>query len=184
MPYLMKYTIWRINKMPIYTEENNVYKINCTNAVWSTDNVHEDFVCTESCLNDVDFIIESKDKLLLVEYKNANVPNAAHPGAFNPKDDKKVKSVIKKYYDSLHYLTLVNKNKPKTYIYILEYPNGDSVTRKALRNRMKKALPFRLQSKFDTGIKLIDKFEILSIEEWNNSAEYGKYPISPIDNEF
>lgn len=166
--------------MSIYTEENNVYKIDCTEAVWSTDKVNQYFACTSGSLNDVDFIIESPDKLLLVEYKNACISNAVNPGAFKPASDKKINNVVKKYYDTLHYLTLSNRNKPKTYIYILEYPHGDTVSRKEIRNRMKQALPFKLQDKFNNGIKLIDKVEVLSIDEWNNHDEYRKFPITRI----
>lgn len=172
--------IVRFNVMSIYAEENNVYQIDCTKAVWSTDKVHEDFICTASSLNDVDFIIESEDKLLLVEYKNANISNAAKPEAFKPNSDKKINNVVKKYYDTLHYLTLANKNKPKIYIYILEGPHVDSVVKRGIRNRMKKRLPFELQNKFENGIKLIDRVEVLSINEWNENAEYGKYPLNRI----
>lgn len=164
--------------MAIFTEENQVYKIDCTQAMWATDSVHEAFTRTNSLLNDVDFIIETEERLLLIEYKNACIPNVSNPEAFKPQEDKRIKNVAKKYYDTLHYLALLGKDKPKTYIYVLEYPNGDTVARKGIRNRIKAYLPFRLQS--GTEIKLIDGVEVLSIDEWNNDMEYGRYPIKEI----
>lgn len=61
--------------------------------------------------------------------------------------------------------------------YILEYPNGDSVSRKMIRNRLKTKLPFALQENVGEERKLIHKVEVLSIEKWNASEEYGKFPI-------
>ena len=37
------------------------------------------------------------------------------------------KNVVKKFYDSLHYLTLLRKEKPKDFVYVLEYPKGDAL---------------------------------------------------------
>lgn len=77
---------------------------------------------------------------------------------------------------------MTDKNKTVQYIYILEYPKGDIVTRKRLRNKMKQRLPFELQNNIGAGKKLIEKFEVLSIEEWNAHEEYGRYPITKIIN--
>lgn len=166
--------------MSILTEENGVYCIDSGKALWETDNIHECYSKTGTTLNDVDFVLEMDAKLLLVEYKNATIPGASHPEAFQPLVDKKIDNVVKKYYDSLHYLALIGKNKPKDYIYILEYPGGDSVTRKAVRNIIKKKLPFKLQSELSDKVKLIDKIEVLSIKEWNEHEEYGNFPIKPV----
>lgn len=166
-----------------FTEENEVYGIDCSNAVWATDEVHEKFILTQSSLNDVDFVIETDEKLLLVEYKNACIANAAAPNAFDPQNEKKLLNVVRKYYDTLHYLTLKKLNKPKMFVYILEYPQGDTVSRRAIRNKLKQRLPFGLQSHFDNDVKLIDRVEVLSIDEWNTHSEYGKYPIRLINND-
>ena len=42
-------------------------------------------------------------------------------------------------------------------------------------------IPFDLQEKLNTGIKLINKVDVLSIEEWNMHDEYGKYPLIKIE---
>jgi len=167
----------------IFIEENGTYSIDCTNAVWATDRIHSDFQASKALLSDVDFIIESNNYIFMVEYKNANIPGAVNPDSFNPNDDKKFNTVVKKFYDSLHYLRLLDKSKPVQYIYVVEYPKGDKVTRAKLRNRLKTNLPFDLQNNIGTGIKLIDKVAVLSINEWNTDPIYKNYPIMPVTEE-
>ena len=75
---------------------------------------------------------------------------------------------------------VMDKNKPVQYIYILEYPNGDTTTRKRLRNRLKAELPFVLQDSIGNGKRLIEQIEVLSIDEWNADSIYGSYPIRRI----
>lgn len=164
----------------IFTEENNVYCVDCTDALWATDKIHDAYQQTAGSLNDVDFVIETEEKIIMMEYKNASISGAVHPERFQPATDKEINNVVKKFYDSLHYLTLLRKEKPKDFIYVLEYPNGDSVSRKMLRNRLKEKLPFQLQESVSKGIKLIDKVEVFSIDEWNQSAEYGAFPIKKL----
>lgn len=94
--------------------------------------------------------------------------------------DKKILVASRKFYDSLHYLRLLDKNKPIQYIYILEYPNGDTTARKRLRNRLKMELPFVLQDNIGNGKKLIEHVDVLSIAEWNADNSYGKYPIKQV----
>lgn len=164
----------------IFTEENGRYRIDCTNAVWATDQMHEDYHKSRIHINDVDFLIENDSHLLMVEYKNASIPGAEKPEAFQPMQEKKILTVIRKFYDSFVYLRLMEKTKPVQYVYILEYPNGDETTRKRLRNRLKSELPFVLQDNIGNGVKLIDKVDVVSIEEWNKNEIYGRYPISPV----
>ncbi|MDE7414991.1 MAG: hypothetical protein K2N44_01520 [Lachnospiraceae bacterium] len=164
----------------IFIEENGVYSIDCSNAVWATDKMHEDYHNAGIHINDVDFLIENTTNILMVEYKNACIANAENPAAFQPMTDKKILIATRKFYDSLHYLRLLNKNKPVQYIYILEYPNGDATTRKRLRNRLKTELPFALQENIGNGKKLIEQVEVLSIDEWNADSIYGNYPMRRI----
>lgn len=164
----------------LFTEENGVYSIDCRAAVWATDRMHEDYHNAGIHLHDVDFLIENSTHILMVEYKNACVANAANPEAFRPTEDKKIAIIVRKFYDSLHYLRLLEKNKPVRYIYILEYPKGDVTTRKRLRNRIKKELPFSLQENIGNGIKLIDRIDVLSIDEWNADSDYGSFPIKQV----
>ena len=68
----------------ILVEENNLYELDCTAALWATDQIHEEYHRAKTNLKDADFLIETEEQMLLVEYKNSNVPNAANPGAFDP----------------------------------------------------------------------------------------------------
>ncbi len=164
----------------LFMEENGAYSINCEAAVWATDKMHEDYHNAGIHINDVDFLIENSTHILMVEYKNACLANAKSPKAFHPMEDKKISIITRKFYDSLHYLRLLDKSKPVQYIYILEYPNGDVTTRKRLRNRLKMELPFSLQESIGNGKKLIDRVEVLSIDEWNTDNCYGNFPIKRV----
>ncbi len=165
----------------IFTEENGNFMIDCSNALWATDKLYELYHAAKCSLSDVDWILETDGKIVLVEYKNASVAGAHNPEAFKPKEEKVIDKVVKKFYDSLHYLALQGKTKPKEYVYILEYPNGDSVSRKMIRNRMKLKLPFLLQENVGEGRKLIEKLDVLSIDEWNANELYGEFPIMPCE---
>ena len=164
----------------IFAEENGVYQIDCSHAVWATDQIHEAYHNAGVQLKDSDFLVEDTEGLYLIEYKNANVSSAEKPDAFKPETDKMVNKIVQKFYDSLHYLYLMNKTKPLAYIYVLEYPKGDVITRKRLRNRMKKQLPFELQNNIGQGKRLIEKVDVLSIDEWNAHEKYGAFPITQI----
>ena len=148
-----------------FVEENGVYQIDCSKAIGATDQIHEVYHKAGVQLKDCDFLVEDNESFYLIEYKNANINNAENPAAFKPEEDKMLNKVVQKFYDSLHYLYLTGKKKPIEYIYVLEYPKGDIVTRKRLRNKMKQKLPFKLQDNIGTGNKLIEKVEVLSIEE-------------------
>lgn len=170
-----------------YTEENGQYTIDCTAALWSTDEIHncyQDRSHTYGMIGflcDVDFIIETQIHILLVEYKNSAIPGAAHPERFNPSSENKLENVARKFYDSSHWLYLMGKDKPKMLVYILEYPAGNSTSRLLIRNMLQQRLPFALQSKITgAGRKLIDEVKVLNISEWNSDAELGRYPLRPV----
>lgn len=167
----------------IFVEENGVFQFDCTKAKWATDQLHHEYHNSGVHLSDVDFLIEDEAALFMVEYKNADIPNAANPSAFNPEECKRFTGLVHKFYDSLHYLHLLGKTVPVKYICVLEYPNGDQVTRKRLRDRLHKELPFSLQENMATGRKLIEAVDVVSIEEWNENEIYGKYPISLVEAE-
>ena len=165
-------------------DENGEYGLDCTQAVWASDKMHEDYHRAKVQLSDADFLLEEVNNILIVEYKNADTKKAREARyktpAFNPMDDKKFTSTVRKFYDSLHYIHLLGKNKPVKYVYVVEAPNSDAIMRKRLRARMKTLLPFALQENINTGISLIDRVDVLSINEWNMHDEYGKYPFVKI----
>ncbi|OON98457.1 MAG: hypothetical protein ATN35_04815 [Epulopiscium sp. Nele67-Bin004] len=164
----------------IFVEENNEYQIDVTQAIWATDSLNKIFHLAKTQLSDVDFIVETDKEIIFVEYKNSAIKNAVNPAAFNPLDDKKISQVAKKYYDSLTYVNAIDKleRKRKIYIYILEAKNGDSVLRGKAYTKLRKLLPFELQEQNNFKETLIDKFEVLSISEWN--IAYPQFPLTKI----
>lgn len=170
----------------ILIEEKGNYGIDCSKAIWASDEIHTVYhTCgLPNILCDADFAVETEDQIYLIEYKNANIPEArahAKPGTeYDPFQSEKFNKIVSKYYDSLHYLRLKGKEKPICYIFILEYSKGDSVSRRLLRNRLKKRLPFELQEKLGTGIKIIDAVDVVNIAEWNADVNYGRFPIIPV----
>ena len=169
----------------LFIDENGEYGLEYSKAVWATDQMHQIYHDAKVLLSDADFVIEDVESVMIVEYKNANTKKAAKlrykTKPFNPMDDNKFQSVVRKFYDSCHYLFLLGNSKPVWYIYVVETPNGDSTMRKRLRDKMKTLLPFTLQQNLNTGIKLIDKVDAVSIKEWNEDSTYGKYPFVKID---
>ena len=134
----------------IYIEENEYYSIDCTAAVWSTNCIHDYYQDAGHKYGEIGFL----------------------------KDTDFVNKVAEKYFDTLHCLYLLGKNKPKKYIYVLEYPNGNSTSRLMIRNLLQKKLPFRLQTQLSAGkVRLIDEVKVVNIEEWNADPELGRYPI-------
>ncbi len=162
----------------VYVEESGVYQIDCTQAIWATDQVHSQYHAAGTFLCDADFIAETSNYIYIIEYKNANIPNAANPAGFNPSAQDKVDKVARKFYDSLHYLSTNNKNKPVKYIYVVEYPNAGSTDRRLLRNKIADRLPFRLQQ--GKAKSIIDGFDVVSIAEWNSHQDYSQLPLTLI----
>ncbi len=147
-------------------------------ADWATDQMHDIFHAAKiSLLHDADFVAEIENMLLFVEYKNSNLPVAANPGAFKPFEDKRLNSVALKYYDSLNFLRAIHhgQDKQKVYVYILECQKGDCVLRSQVKNLLAGRLPFLLQQQNDFQENMIDRLEVVSVDEWN--ASYGKFPL-------
>lgn len=166
-----------------YTEENGVYQIDCSKAVWSTNMIHASFSRdTSSFLSDVDFAIETDDKLILVEYKNANIPNASKPQALSLTDQKLALKLCRKFYDSIFYIRGIGKTQPCSYVCVIEAKKDDSVLRKFLRNELKKRLPFSLQANPEFIEKWVNSVAVLNLQEWNSHSCYGKFPFILIKN--
>ena len=171
----------------IFIDENGEYGLDYSAADWASDQMHQIYHDAKVLLSDADFVLESVDAIMVVEYKNADTKKAKafrdRTAPFNPMDNKKFASVVRKFYDSYHYLYLLGKDTPVQYIYVIEAPNGDSTMRKRLRDRLKTQLPFALQKKFNTGIRMIDKVDVVSIAEWNENSTYGKYPFRKLQRQ-
>lgn len=168
----------------IFQEENHFYKFDFTSAIWATDRLHNIFQQNKATiLSDVDFIAETESEIILLEYKNANIPNAAHPERFVPSDPKSLQKIAYKYYDSWIYLMAINKSKLLYYVYICEHPSGDSTTRRVIRNKIADLLPFELQKLPEMSRMIIKGFEVLSVDEWNAHEKYRSFPITQVSNQ-
>jgi len=165
----------------VYQDENHKYQFDFSAALWATGELHEKYKTVGNRLYDVDFLVETKKEIFLIEYKNANIPGAAKPEAFDPMEQGRLKKIAFKYHDSWIYLKAVGKDsKPLTYVYILEYPHGDTVTRKGIRNKLKELFPIGLHSLSEVSPLKVQAIEVLSIDEWNRHKQYGSFPITPI----
>lgn len=161
--------------MKHYFEENGYYAFEILDPTIFIDNIHEEYskVGLNSLLCDADFVIHDNDEIIMIEYKNGTVGKAEKYSEFNPIDDRHIRKVARKFYDTAFYLNhfLATLQSIK-YVYIVEYPNADATTRKALRNKVAEYLPFKIQSNI---CPMIESFDVLSINEWN--IKYPQYPL-------
>jgi len=84
----------------VFRDENGAYAMDCRGAVWATNHMHADYQAARLGIKDTDFLIENRDCILMVEYKNASIKNAAKPDAFDPTTDKMVGALCHKFFDS------------------------------------------------------------------------------------
>ncbi len=157
----------------IYVEENGLYQLDLRQAAWSLE-LHSLYRDSHLDLADVDYICELDGEILFIEYKNAKVAfekgfRAAE--VFNPATDKKIDNMARKFFDSYFYLASHHNYRPIHYIYILEWPKGDVMMRKMLREKIVKKLPFRYQREESLKPPVIEEFQVLSIDEWNQKYE-------------
>lgn len=159
-----------------FVEENNQYKIETDSAdefIELNDKYHK------IGLSDVDLIIIEGDNAILMEYKNSNIPMASNPESFERgvKEDKHILKIARKYCDSLLYLSNIDRViEKKKYFYVLETRNMDSILRKMIAGKIKKKLPFELKDELNLSRTLIDEFEVISIDEWNQ--RYSQFSFS------
>lgn len=74
----------------IFQDENHTCKFDFTKAQWATDGLHNIYSQAKAGLSDVDYLVETEKAILFIEYKNADIAEAAHPERFNIKSDKKI----------------------------------------------------------------------------------------------
>ena len=163
----------------LFVDENESCQIAFNGVVWATDKLHDIFhQAKANILCDVDAVVETENELIFVEYKNANIKSAKSPESFRPLEDKKINNVVRKYYDSQYFLNAIGHsiNKHKSYVYIMESLNGDSVLRGLVCNRLKSLLPFLLQEQNNVTSNLIDEVEVVSVAGWNE--KYPEYPAT------
>lgn len=162
----------------IFIDENQSCQFDFSAAIWATNELNTIYHNAKVQLSDVDFIVETETEILFIEYKNAKYGNMAFPERFKPSEDKTINKVVRKYYDSYMYVKALGKDEHKRliYVYILEYPQGDLVSRKFVRERMAGKLPFSLQRQEHFQQNWIDAVVVLNIEEWNDL--YSQFPAT------
>lgn len=161
----------------IYIDENKTVQIDCSAALWSSEDWHNLKDKFTNTLCDADWIIENERYLIVVEYKNACIRGAKKSKNFKPLS--KIDNLVSKYLDTLHYLNILDKHKPRQYVCVLEYEASEGTSRGLMREKLKNRL-FSLQEADWAKAKLIDSVLVLSVEEWNSHAEYSRFPILPI----
>lgn len=133
----------------VYWEENHDYQIDLRKAEWSLElqPLYREY---NLFLADVDWICEFNGNILLIEYKNAKLPferGFRTAENFNPYSDERVANVVRKFFDSFFYIEAYKRKRPVKYIYILEWPKGDIVSRKMLQKRSQNFCRFVSSSK-------------------------------------
>lgn len=177
----------------IYTDEHEKYQIDLRKTLWSTDALHKVYADIGNELSDVDWIAETENVSVLIEIKDATFLNQGNLNICtcekpickicnNPVKTKKVSNyaeflntACKKYYGGAFYLLSIGKIKPINYYYIVDNPTMDRRLRGKATASIKKRLPHSLQEKIPAVTKLLNEFEVISIEEWNE-----KYPMFPL----
>jgi len=162
----------------VYIEENGIYQIDLSSAIWSVGNLRDVYCSIGNTLSDVDFIAETEDAVFLIEYKNTEIENATDPNAFEEKikSGKLYDNLVSKYYGGTFYLLASDRKKPIHFIAILESKlMEDTFTRRRAEASIKKRLPFKLQENLDIVHSLIEDFKIWSISEWNEH-----FPMFPL----
>lgn len=169
-------------KDKILLDENKQYKFDFSNLdyVWE---IHE--ITRDTMLSDVDFIAETNNKILFIEYKNASIKGAVNPDRIfqKIKTEDFYKKIARKYYDSLLIFWACNgnqKNLPILYILLIEHPMIDKKIRKMLREKINKQLPLNLKDERFTRT-IISDFEVCSLEEWKE--KFPQISIIPIEKE-
>ncbi|ERK29732.1 hypothetical protein [Clostridium intestinale] len=169
----------------IFQDENKNYSFDFTDAeeVLEPHNISQ----KTTMLADVDFVLDTKDKIIFLEYKNASTKNANNPSAFKEKilgKDNKAKfyeNISKKFYSSLFIIWACNKNdeeKDIEYLLLIEHPEIDGKIRRILRNKIAKQLPFKLLAEKEVKRKILSEFKVINIEEWHSI--YPEFKITEI----
>ena len=162
--------------MGIYTEEKGKYQIDLSKAVWSTDELTKLLNGAEITqqMSSVDWIGETDDKILLIEYKNYEEFKEFGKEIV---PDEFVTKMVKKYYGTALYALSLQKNKPLYYIGIIESSMmTNSKAKGILETKIMNKLPFKVQEKSSIPASMIADFKILTISEWN--GEHPDFPLT------
>ena len=119
----------------IYMDENRTHIIDLRQAVDSTGNLYDVYRDIHNILNDVDWIAETVDEILLIEFTHYERREHLHTG---DRAESKHLQIAKKFYGSVFYQLACGKHKPVDFIWIAESPFLDSFARTRYRSSIKK----------------------------------------------
>ena len=123
-------------------------------------------------LSAVDFVVETENKVLLIEIKNPDNKKATKESRekfFNDLENdfypykigaKFTNMLLRKWVAGSFY------NKPIIFIFILEFKNLNPGERRRLEERISQRLPFSLNNPDFKAKEVLEDFELLSIEEF------------------
>lgn len=164
----------------ILWDENRKMKFDFSNAL-DVFEPHELANLYSEFLSDVDFVVEEKEKLICLEYKNGNIKNADNPEAFKQKivGEEFWKKIAKKFYGTMFLVWACNRNqldKPVQYVLLMEAnPSMDTALKKRFTMKMMRQLPFKYSTRNEIQRKVIDEFCLIDLKEWQE--KYPQYPI-------
>ncbi len=172
-----------MDERKIYIDENGKSQFDFTKA----QSVFEPHALANTYgefLSDVDFVIEEDNQIVLMEYKNACVPETANPEALYQKvqsnNEKFWKKIAKKFYGTMFLVWATGRNvndKKVKYVLLIETtPLIDSVLRMRLKEKMMSLLPFKYKQEGEIKREVISEFEIMDLSKWRK--EYPDYKIS------
>lgn len=151
----------------VLLDENKRYEFDFSDLeyVWEMHDLTNNIM-----LSDVDFITETDNEVLFIEYKNANIEGAVNPNGMleKIKGEDFYKRIARKYYDSLLLFWARKGNEkelPITYVLLIEHPIIDIKLRKLLKIKISKQLPFNMTEN-QLIREIISKFEVYNLEEW------------------
>lgn len=123
-------------------------------------------------LSDVDFIVETEQDRLFIEYKNSNViKEHENINTFNSKvsSGELQKKLIRKYWDSLIVMQAIQSDtKNNIYEVIIESDIIDKAVRKRLKKRLFDSMVRRIEE-YGIEDKLIKNVMVFNTETWKKS---------------
>jgi len=161
----------------IYLDENKTHKIDLREAASSIGNLHDIYKShnMHNAFNDVDWIAETDDEILLIEFTHYERREHLHTG---DRAEAKHLQITKKFYGSAFYLLACGKHEAMDFIWVVESPFLDSFARKHYRNRIKKLLPFKFQRLPQIKVELIRNFHVYSVSDWNE--KFPAFRLEPV----
>ncbi|MEG2709859.1 MAG: hypothetical protein RSB18_02585, partial [Clostridia bacterium] len=103
---------------------------------------------------------------------------ACSVSAYNPSAQNNLRRLVKKCFDSLHFVHCLQRATQYHYVCVLEYALDDAVTRAGLRDELVRKINCVMSSRIGSTHKFVDAIEVVNIEEWN--AAHTEFPIRQV----